>query len=130
MESEGASIAAYAANVEKMEEYQSTESEGEDEEEEGEDKEDEDEEQTPGLPQHKLTKRLDKSCGKIMKIELRDFMCHKNLHVSLGEKINFITGQNGTGKSVSCPRRGVCVLTKTSVGNRSCTASWSGDERS
>ncbi|KAJ7949553.1 Structural maintenance of chromosomes protein 6 [Quillaja saponaria] len=37
--------------------------------------------------------------GIIKKIRLENFMCHSNLETELGEWVNFITGQNGSGKS-------------------------------
>ncbi|XP_027103971.1 structural maintenance of chromosomes protein 6B-like isoform X1 [Coffea arabica] len=37
--------------------------------------------------------------GIISRIRLRDFMCHSNLEIELGDWVNFITGQNGSGKS-------------------------------
>ncbi|XP_031393668.1 structural maintenance of chromosomes protein 6B isoform X2 [Punica granatum] len=37
--------------------------------------------------------------GIITRIRLENFMCHSNLEIELGEWVNFITGQNGSGKS-------------------------------
>ncbi|PVV03804.1 hypothetical protein BB560_001714 [Smittium megazygosporum] len=37
--------------------------------------------------------------GIIQKIELIDFMCHSHLLVELGSRLNFINGENGSGKS-------------------------------
>ncbi|CAI0377849.1 unnamed protein product [Linum tenue] len=37
--------------------------------------------------------------GTIKRIRLENFMCHSNLQIELGPRINFITGQNGSGKS-------------------------------
>ncbi|KAI3918712.1 hypothetical protein MKX01_042032 [Papaver californicum] len=37
--------------------------------------------------------------GIIKKIHVENFMCHTSLDVELGECVNFITGQNGSGKS-------------------------------
>ncbi|KAM3274363.1 hypothetical protein ACQJBY_043466 [Aegilops geniculata] len=37
--------------------------------------------------------------GTISRIWLENFMCHSSLHIELGEHVNFITGQNGSGKS-------------------------------
>ncbi|KAL0823166.1 hypothetical protein Bca101_046843 [Brassica carinata] len=39
------------------------------------------------------------SSGAILKIRLENFMCHSNLEIEFGEWVNFITGQNGSGKS-------------------------------
>ncbi|PIN15085.1 DNA repair protein RAD18 (SMC family protein) [Handroanthus impetiginosus] len=37
--------------------------------------------------------------GIISKIRLENFMCHSNLEIEFGDWVNFITGQNGSGKS-------------------------------
>nr|DAD47780.1 TPA_asm: hypothetical protein HUJ06_017718 [Nelumbo nucifera] len=37
--------------------------------------------------------------GIISKIRLENFMCHSSLQIELGDWVNFITGQNGSGKS-------------------------------
>ncbi|XP_019154834.1 PREDICTED: structural maintenance of chromosomes protein 6B-like [Ipomoea nil] len=37
--------------------------------------------------------------GTISKIRLENFMCHNNLEIDFGDSVNFITGQNGSGKS-------------------------------
>ncbi|KAI3458312.1 hypothetical protein Pfo_014975 [Paulownia fortunei] len=37
--------------------------------------------------------------GIISRIRLENFMCHSNLEIELGDWVNFITGQNGSGKS-------------------------------
>ncbi|CAN4097243.1 unnamed protein product [Withania somnifera] len=37
--------------------------------------------------------------GIISKIRLENFMCHSNLEIDFGDWVNFITGQNGSGKS-------------------------------
>ncbi|KAK9144386.1 hypothetical protein Sjap_004289 [Stephania japonica] len=37
--------------------------------------------------------------GVISRIRLENFMCHGSLQIELGEWVNFITGQNGSGKS-------------------------------
>ncbi|GMH11174.1 hypothetical protein Nepgr_013015 [Nepenthes gracilis] len=37
--------------------------------------------------------------GTISKIRLENFMCHSNLQIEFGDYVNFITGQNGSGKS-------------------------------
>ncbi|XP_059666932.1 structural maintenance of chromosomes protein 6B [Cornus florida] len=37
--------------------------------------------------------------GIISKIRLENFMCHSNLQMEFGDWVNFITGQNGSGKS-------------------------------
>lgn len=37
--------------------------------------------------------------GIVSKIRLENFMCHSNLEIQLGDFLNFVTGQNGSGKS-------------------------------
>ncbi|KAI3869436.1 hypothetical protein MKX03_020990 [Papaver bracteatum] len=37
--------------------------------------------------------------GIITKIHVENFMCHTNMEIHLGDGVNFITGQNGSGKS-------------------------------
>ncbi|XP_010483816.1 PREDICTED: structural maintenance of chromosomes protein 6B [Camelina sativa] len=37
--------------------------------------------------------------GTILRIKVENFMCHDNLQIEFGEWVNFITGQNGSGKS-------------------------------
>ncbi|KAK6926420.1 RecF/RecN/SMC, N-terminal [Dillenia turbinata] len=46
-----------------------------------------------------LTRRSGPSAGIIKWIKLENFMCHSSLQIELGEWVNFITGQNGSGKS-------------------------------
>ncbi|GBG23953.1 Structural maintenance of chromosomes protein 6 [Hondaea fermentalgiana] len=54
---------------------------------------------------------LDKAdeCGKVKKIECTNFMCHRRLEVNLGRHINFITGQNGSGKSAIVAALQICL---------------------
>ncbi|KAK3009524.1 hypothetical protein RJ639_013925 [Escallonia herrerae] len=37
--------------------------------------------------------------GTISKIKVENFMCHSSMEIELGNWVNFITGQNGSGKS-------------------------------
>ncbi|KAF3433163.1 hypothetical protein FNV43_RR24265 [Rhamnella rubrinervis] len=37
--------------------------------------------------------------GIVKSIRLENFMCHSHLQIELGDSVNFITGQNGSGKS-------------------------------
>ncbi|KAK9665700.1 hypothetical protein RND81_14G129600 [Saponaria officinalis] len=39
------------------------------------------------------------SAGIIRRIKLENFMCHTSLEIEFGDRVNFITGQNGSGKS-------------------------------
>ncbi|CAM6106305.1 unnamed protein product [Calypogeia fissa] len=40
-----------------------------------------------------------KKAGSIKRITVENFMCHSNLTIEVGDRVNFITGQNGSGKS-------------------------------
>ncbi|XP_073983734.1 structural maintenance of chromosomes 6 isoform X2 [Rhodnius prolixus] len=40
-----------------------------------------------------------KVAGKVKRIKLHNFMCHGNLEFNFGERINFLSGKNGSGKS-------------------------------
>uniref|UniRef100_A0A7N0REW4 RecF/RecN/SMC N-terminal domain-containing protein n=1 Tax=Kalanchoe fedtschenkoi TaxID=63787 RepID=A0A7N0REW4_KALFE len=37
--------------------------------------------------------------GIITRIKVENFMCHSSMQIELGDSVNFITGQNGSGKS-------------------------------
>ena len=37
--------------------------------------------------------------GLITRIYMEDFMCHRKFTIELGRRVNFITGQNGSGSS-------------------------------
>ncbi|KAK9075200.1 hypothetical protein SSX86_003521 [Deinandra increscens subsp. villosa] len=37
--------------------------------------------------------------GIITKIRVENFMCHSHMEIDMGDRVNFITGQNGSGKS-------------------------------
>lgn len=47
----------------------------------------------------KAPAQLSGDAGSVHKIRLVDFMCHHHLEIELDPNINFITGQNGSGKS-------------------------------
>ncbi|KAL6131829.1 hypothetical protein ACLB2K_070202 [Fragaria x ananassa] len=44
-------------------------------------------------------RRNSSKAGIVQKIRLENFMCHTSLQIELGDWVNFITGQNGSGKS-------------------------------
>ncbi|KAI9009802.1 P-loop containing nucleoside triphosphate hydrolase protein [Gaertneriomyces semiglobifer] len=56
--------------------------------------------------------------GTIAGIELVNFMCHKFLKISMGPKLNFIIGHNGSGKSAILTGLMVCLGGKATVTNR------------
>ena len=38
--------------------------------------------------------------GIITQIHMEDFMCHRKFTIQLGSRVNFITGQNGSGNLI------------------------------
>jgi chromosome segregation ATPase len=56
--------------------------------------------------------------GIIESIECLNFMCHERLHVELGPLINFIVGENGSGKSAVLTALTLCLGGKASDTNR------------
>merc|ERR1711969_300243 len=53
--------------------------------------------------------RQSSSCGIIESIYCENFMCHKRLEIKLGPNMNFITGENGSGKSAIVAALQVCL---------------------
>lgn len=47
--------------------------------------------------------------GIIRKIEVEHFMCHRKLHIDLCRNVNFIHGQNGSGKSAILAALQICL---------------------
>ncbi|KAJ8329746.1 Structural maintenance of chromosomes protein 6 [Batrachochytrium dendrobatidis] len=66
--------------------------------------------------QHQITDN--DALGTIERVELVNFMCHSYLQVSLGSKINFIVGHNGSGKSAILTALTVCLGGKAGFTNR------------
>lgn len=56
--------------------------------------------------------------GIIEYVTMGNFMCHVHLHVKLGPLINFIIGENGSGKSTILTAITICLGGKTSMTNR------------
>ncbi|KAI9340178.1 hypothetical protein DFJ73DRAFT_559887 [Zopfochytrium polystomum] len=56
--------------------------------------------------------------GTVESIELVNFMCHRFLQVNLIGEINFVVGQNGSGKSAILTGLTVCLGGKASFTNR------------
>ncbi|CCD27110.1 DNA repair protein SMC6 NDAI_0J02180 [Naumovozyma dairenensis CBS 421] len=54
------------------------------------------------------SRKDDLPCGYIKKVILRNFMCHEHFELDLGPRLNFIVGNNGSGKSA--------VLTAITIG--------------
>ena len=48
-------------------------------------------------------------CGIIRKIYVENFMCHKKLKIELCNNVNFIHGQNGSGKSAILAALQICL---------------------
>ncbi|KAJ2715744.1 Structural maintenance of chromosomes protein 6, partial [Coemansia sp. D1744] len=58
------------------------------------------------------------SIGIVERVELTDFMCHEHADVNLCHKVNFITGQNGSGKSAILTGLVIALGGKASATNR------------
>lgn len=56
--------------------------------------------------------------GFLMKVQLRNFMCHENFELELGPKLNFIVGNNGSGKSAILTAITIGLGAKASETNR------------
>lgn len=56
--------------------------------------------------------------GNIKSIRLYNFMCHDNFHLVFGPKINFIIGNNGSGKSAILTGIMICLGAKASNTSR------------
>lgn len=54
----------------------------------------------------------------IESVTMVNFMCHERLHVTLGPLINFIVGENGSGKSAILTAITLCLGGKASTTNR------------
>ncbi|TLD15784.1 uncharacterized protein PgNI_00441 [Pyricularia grisea] len=56
--------------------------------------------------------------GILLRVECVNFMCHERLNVELGPLMNFIVGENGSGKSAILTAITVCLGGKASSTNR------------
>ncbi|EKE41448.1 structural maintenance of chromosomes protein [Entamoeba nuttalli P19] len=61
--------------------------------------------------------------GTIERIELENFMCHKHLILDLSPQVNFIVGENGSGKSAILVALAICFGAKAQFTNRGKRAS-------
>lgn len=68
--------------------------------------------------QVKRVRTSEEKNGWIKCIELQDFMCHHHLKVTLNSTINFITGNNGSGKSALLTALTVCLGGRASTTQR------------
>ncbi|EDV20590.1 uncharacterized protein TRIADDRAFT_61012 [Trichoplax adhaerens] len=59
-----------------------------------------------------------KTSGKILQIQLINFMCHSNLKMTLGGNVNIIIGRNGSGKSAIMTGIIICLSGRPSITNR------------
>ncbi|EGX96570.1 RecF/RecN/SMC protein [Cordyceps militaris CM01] len=69
-------------------------------------------------PRSSLGDNLVAESGIIESITCYNFMCHERLHVDLGPLINFIVGENGSGKSAVLTALTLCLGGKASDTNR------------
>ncbi|OAA73785.1 RecF/RecN/SMC protein [Cordyceps fumosorosea ARSEF 2679] len=67
---------------------------------------------------HSLGDNVVAESGIIESITCYNFMCHERLHVELGPLINFIVGENGSGKSAVLTALTLCLGGKASDTNR------------
>ncbi|KAL9237139.1 hypothetical protein vseg_011725 [Gypsophila vaccaria] len=61
------------------------------------------------------------TAGIIRRIKLENFMCHSNLEIVFGDRVNFITGQNGSGKSAILTALCVAFGSRAKTTNRAAT---------
>ncbi len=100
--------------------------EEEDQSEESSDSEEEDEEVTRTLgakgkaKHHQVINAPGKpaEAGVIVKIYCENFMCHRKLSINLCSNVNFINGQNGSGKSAILAALQICLGARASVTHR------------
>eukprot|EP01135_Chromosphaera_perkinsii_P000982 Nk52_evm8s155 gene=Nk52_evmTU8s155 len=69
-------------------------------------------------PEAKVSEGTKAEAGIMKKLFLRNFMCHSQLEVNLGEIVNFIVGRNGSGKSAILTAITVVLGGKAAITNR------------
>lgn len=57
--------------------------------------------------------------GKIVRMQLKNFMCHSNLVVDFNQRTNLLVGNNGSGKSAVITALIIGLGAKASTTNRS-----------
>ena len=79
----------------------------------------EDEEDGDDLTKKKINKPGKAAeCGIIKKIYVEEFMCHKKLSINLCDNVNFVHGQNGSGKSAILAALQICLGAKANRTHR------------
>ena len=68
--------------------------------------------------------------GAFVRVTMHNFMCHRHVEVELGPRINYITGENGSGKSAILTALSVALGAKMKSVGRSSTKSSKGMIRS
>src|SRR6056300_1485811 len=68
--------------------------------------------------------------GAFVRVTMHNFMCHRHVDVELGPRINYITGENGSGKSAILTALSVALGAKMKSVGRSSTKSSKGMIRS
>lgn len=56
-----------------------------------------------------LNPKTNFDAGQIIRIDMKDFMCHRKFTVNLGRRLNFIVGKNGSGKSAIATALQLCL---------------------
>jgi len=66
---------------------------------------------TKNLPtkQRQLQQSQTTECGVITRIHCENFMCHRSFTIDLNKNVNFIYGQNGSGKSAILAAIQICL---------------------
>uniref|UniRef100_A0A1Q3F4N5 Putative dna repair protein n=1 Tax=Culex tarsalis TaxID=7177 RepID=A0A1Q3F4N5_CULTA len=81
------------------------------------------------VPQSNSTERMERAIihdieqnirsGKILKIQLKNFMCHRNMVVEFNKRANLLVGNNGSGKSAVLAALTIGLGCSASATNRS-----------
>ncbi len=52
-----------------------------------------------------MTGKTNFAAGQIIKIDMKDFMCHRKFTINLGKRLTFIIGKNGSGMILSSKQK-------------------------